>query len=68
MGIVQWRFLNKNQGEGEGEGEVLNLPSTLQVVQYLSSIGRVCAFHKKKASKNIDTMEKAGFLIEKASI
>ena len=41
---------------------MLNLLSVLEVVEYRLSI---CVFHKKKASEEIETKVKTGFLIEK---
>ena len=42
---------------------MLNLLIILEVDEYLSSIGRLHAFHKKKASKEIETKAKTSFLI-----
>ena len=45
--------------------EVLNLPSILEVVRYLSSTSQVCVFHKRKASRKIETTAETGFLFYK---
>ena len=44
---------------------MLNLPSILKVVRYLSSTSQVCVFHKRKASRKIETKAETGFLINK---
>ena len=44
---------------------MLNLPSTLEIVAYLSSVCQVCVFHKKKLTRQLRLRQKVGFLIKK---